>query len=954
MSRWGTLFTRLSPGRGEQPGSTSGEFDPPVLVDEYDGLTLLRPTEQAVPGPADVAELARALGAEAGRTVATVVVGVDGPVPPALWTRLGDVLDALLESGTTTVRLVISGAGGGDADRPALAQRIADVWGLSVIAPEGTALLVPGGSLFVPDPPEPTGGWRLFQPGTESTPLGARHPAPAWQSAFAALPVRTTGGFAVRPIPAGVLLQPPGTRPPAPGALCYAVPVDAGRPTVLVGVPGPGGGARIGADDLAAVFAALPSAARSLVRVAPGAVGDLLPTAQQVTDALDIEVEVLTGSPLAVPSAVPSEGGAVPGAVLVDDAGRPTWRPYVEAVVCRPGSSGGDGEGEDVGPRLLRWRSPVPDGEQRDAGVVRLSERWQVTVTRAGLALGAVGQHMPLAGRPVLADQLAVEIGPSDEPLDESGWTALSHVLDYLDAEAREHAVVYTPERSAEECRALRRLTVQHGVRMMWPQTAGADPEALPEPVGERPPAPPDPEAPAPDGFSLYRERITGIVQAANAGRYEDATVLATALEREAFVAHGAEHPTSLQIRQIRAHVMRLAGHNALAADLYRRVAFSLLVTAGLDSIDAEQAAANADACWRDIGDIALALRIAPSVIALRQKVPGPDGRWLRAAERYRAQLDVAHAIPLTANRSSVVGTAAGAPTVPGSPTVPASASAATEVGATRAAGLTEPGAAAELGAARVPAPTEAGATPAPAATEPGSARASAAARSGPASGADGGEVRPNLVRATSQVGASVGGEVESRSLSGVGMAESGSGLVAAVSRPGALSVGGVVESRLPSGVGVAESGSGSAAAAPESGALSVGGVAESRSSSAGAAAESRSGSVAAVSPPQSPYPAAVVECRPSSAVAATGSRPVPVAAASQSRPPSAPEPWLPSAVTATAPQVRRPVAERELVPAAASRSSKSTGVLSPEPPSVGRVAEAGASTSCSAVAGRP
>lgn len=643
MSRWGTLFTRLAPGRGEQPGSAPGEPDTPVLVDEYDGLTLLRATEQAAPGPEEAAELARALGAGGGQTVATVVVGVDGPVPPELWTRLGDVLDTIRDNGSTTVRLVVSGAGTGAPDRPALAQRIADTWGLGVIAPDGSALLVPGGSLFVPDAPTPSGGWQLFQPGTEPTPLGARHPAPGWQTAFAALPEHTVAGHAVRPVPAGVLLQPPGTPPPVPGDLCYAVPVDAAHPTVLVGVPGPGGGARIPADDLAALLAALPPAVRDHIRVAPGAEGDLLPVVQQVTGALDIEVEVLTGPPLAVRAATPADGDLAAGPVLVDGTGRPTWRPYVEAVMCHPGSSGDAAEA--AAPRLLRWRSPVPGAQLQDAGVVRLSERWQVTMTRSGLALGPAGQPLPLAGRPVLADQLAVEIGPSDEPLDESCWAALSHVLDYLDPEAREYTVLHAPGRSAEESRMLRRLAVQHGVRMLWPPTAGADPEALPEPAAAEPPAPSGGDTPAPDGFTLYRDRISGIVQAANGGRYDDATALATALEREAFTTHGSEHPTALQIRQIRAHVMRLAGHNALAADLYRRVAFSLLVTAGLDSVDAEQAAGNADACWRDTGDIALALRIAPSIIALRQKLPGPDGRWLRAAERYRDQLDAAHGI---------------------------------------------------------------------------------------------------------------------------------------------------------------------------------------------------------------------------------------------------------------------------------------------------------------------
>ncbi|MER5530351.1 hypothetical protein ABT075_38195 [Streptomyces sp. NPDC002677] len=656
MSRWGTLFTRLAPGRGQQPDGTAGELDTPVLVDRYDGLTLLRPTEQAVPGPDDVAELARSLGAEGGQTVATVVVGVDGPVPPALWTRLGDVLDTLREDGTTTLRLVVSGAGSGGADQPALAQRIADAWGFGVIAPAGSALLVPGGTLFVPDPAEPSGGWQLFQPGTDPTPLGVRHPAPGWQTAFAALPERTAGGYTVRPVPAGVLLQPPGTPPPAPGALCHAVPVDTGHPTVLVGVPGPGGGARIPADDLAALLAALPAAVRARIRVAPGAEGDLLPAVQQVADALDVEVEVLTGPPLAARTVAPDAGAgadAVPGSVLVDGTGRPTWRPYVEAVVCRPAASGDE---EAAGPRLMRWRSPVPDAREQDAGVVRLSERWQVAMTRSGLALGPVGQPLPLADRPVLADQLAVEIGPSDQPLDETCWSALSHVLDYLDPEAREYAVLHAPGRSAEESRMLRRLAVQHGVRMLWPPTAGADPDALPEPAADAQAAvAPAGEAPAPDGFSRYRERIGGIVQAANGGRYDDATTLATALEREAFTAHGSEHPTSLQIRQIRAHVMRLAGHNALAADLYRRVAFSLLVTAGMDSVDAEQAAGNADACWRDTADIALALRIAPSIISLRQKVPGPNDRWLRAAERYREQLEAAHATPPAPHLPSAV-----------------------------------------------------------------------------------------------------------------------------------------------------------------------------------------------------------------------------------------------------------------------------------------------------------
>lgn len=39
---------------------------------------------------------------------------------------------------------------------------------------------------------------------------------------------------------------------------------------------------------------------------------------------------------------------------------------------------------------------------------------------------------------------------------------------------------------------------------------------------------------------------------AANAGRYADATVLATSLEREALAGHGPEHPSKLQLRSLR------------------------------------------------------------------------------------------------------------------------------------------------------------------------------------------------------------------------------------------------------------------------------------------------------------------------------------------------------------------------------------------------------------------
>ncbi|WP_316525038.1 hypothetical protein [Kitasatospora brasiliensis] len=136
-----------------------------------------------------------------------------------------------------------------------------------------------------------------------------------------------------------------------------------------------------------------------------------------------------------------------------------------------------------------------------------------------------------------------------------------------------------------------------------------------------------------------YREVIGRIVRSADAGDHAAATDLAFALELEAIAEHGAVSEPVLQVRQVRAHVCRLAGRPAEAADIYREVALTLLRSQGADHPETQRAATNAEACWRAIADRAEAIRIAPEIIELRAYLPGPDNRKLRAAERYLAQL---------------------------------------------------------------------------------------------------------------------------------------------------------------------------------------------------------------------------------------------------------------------------------------------------------------------------
>jgi hypothetical protein len=120
-----------------------------VVVEEYGDLILLRSSSDSSLSPDDAAELASSLATdETGRRVSTVLVGAGG-VGNELWKRLGAVLDSLRDRGTTTVRLALPGAGSERAERPAIAQEIADAWEMEVIAPEAGVMIVPGGSLFV-------------------------------------------------------------------------------------------------------------------------------------------------------------------------------------------------------------------------------------------------------------------------------------------------------------------------------------------------------------------------------------------------------------------------------------------------------------------------------------------------------------------------------------------------------------------------------------------------------------------------------------------------------------------------------------------------------------------------------------------------------------------------------------------------------------------------------------
>ncbi|MDJ1134917.1 hypothetical protein NMN56_023750, partial [Streptomyces iconiensis] len=453
--------TRSTPGTAapaEGPDAGHGErYGAPLLAEEYGALILLRAAHDAAISRTEVTELCELLGAEPGIvTVVTGTVGPDGDGAPAeeFWQRLSELFDTLRESGTRTVRLVMSGAGEERPERVSVARQMADAWELEVIAPDGEVQIVPGGSLFVrPDLPR-VRGWWSFSPGVRPVALGARQPAPAWQHGVEQVPECTDSGCVIHQIPAGLLARSPHSAEPEREDLCYSVPVDPRGPTFLVGVPEDGD---VSASDVGEVLGALPSALRSRVRLAPGSPRDLLRTGQSAADLLDSEIVVHTGMPLLTAA----EDGTA-RAVLVGADGAPRWQPFVDAVVCAPARHGEPAPA----PRLLGWNLPLPDSGDQEQGTVRLSSRWQVTVTRAGLWItDADGTAPEPATREVDAEGPAIEVGSPGEELDTSLWPELSRLLSVLGADLRGRARLYVHGTATDGGSALRALAAQHGVR---------------------------------------------------------------------------------------------------------------------------------------------------------------------------------------------------------------------------------------------------------------------------------------------------------------------------------------------------------------------------------------------------------------------------------------------------------------------------------------------------------
>ncbi|MER5530352.1 hypothetical protein ABT075_38200 [Streptomyces sp. NPDC002677] len=418
--------------------------DAAVRIEEHDRLVVLRSGTPAPAGYADVDDIVRVLR-WAGDPTVTLLSDPGTMARADFWPRLSGLLDSLRASGRTALRLAMAGTGGERPGHPALARRIADGWGVTVEAPAAAVHTVPGGSLYAP------GGWLGFAPGAASpVPIGARCPRPAWEVALDAVPGHTAGGHVIERIPAGLLLRParaPGT---VVGDLYHTVPLDPRRLTVVVGgLPGD----EVAADDVAGLLSPLPEPVRDGVRLAPGCPGDLLPLAQHVADRLGAAVVAATGLPLLTDG--PSGGTRGVRSVVLGADGAPGWLPFVNAAECHP----------DREPRLLGCAAPLPGADGTPDGAVRLTDRWWVTVTRAGLWVGAHGAVRSGAGLAVGPEGPVVEAGVPGERPDHSLWPALERLLGSLPPQVCASATLQVYGTTADDAPALRELATRHGVR---------------------------------------------------------------------------------------------------------------------------------------------------------------------------------------------------------------------------------------------------------------------------------------------------------------------------------------------------------------------------------------------------------------------------------------------------------------------------------------------------------
>ncbi|WP_405851485.1 hypothetical protein [Streptomyces sp. NBC_00090] len=147
----------------------------------------------------------------------------------------------------------------------------------------------------------------------------------------------------------------------------------------------------------------------------------------------------------------------------------------------------------------------------------------------------------------------------------------------------------------------------------------------------------PAPTVPAPAGPppGVVEDPHPAILAAATAGRHGEAAAVAAAWESDALRRHGPRSVEAVHWLEVRADLARLAGEPARSCELWLTAAESLLALGQrADDPDVEGAVDRAHHQWERIGDPARARALGPTLVALRERVPGRRPGALAALRR--------------------------------------------------------------------------------------------------------------------------------------------------------------------------------------------------------------------------------------------------------------------------------------------------------------------------------
>lgn len=147
----------------------------------------------------------------------------------------------------------------------------------------------------------------------------------------------------------------------------------------------------------------------------------------------------------------------------------------------------------------------------------------------------------------------------------------------------------------------------------------------------------PAPAVPAPAGPppAVVEDPHPAILAAATAGRHGEAAAVAAAWESEALRRHGPRSVEAVHWLEVRADLARLAGQPDRSCELWLTAAESLLALGRrADDPDVEGAVDRAHHQWERIGDPARARALGPTLVALRERVPGRRPGALAALRR--------------------------------------------------------------------------------------------------------------------------------------------------------------------------------------------------------------------------------------------------------------------------------------------------------------------------------